>query len=386
MKLAGLLDEKTRTACRAAAAIGAVTFGLGLKAAPARAMSDLLLGNVYFLGVAAFALVFLAIQILTKAGWPTLFRRVPEAMTAYLPAGAGVMVLVLAGSRMLYHWAHSEAVVHDEILHLKSGYLNLPGWALRTAIALFAWWAFARAIKLNSLRQDTEGGLEATERNYPLAAAYLVAFGATFTLASIDWVMSLEPHWYSTLYPWYLFSGAFVNAIAGVSVLTVLLHRRGYFPKLNEHHLHDLGKYLFGFGAFWAYLWFCQYLLIWYSNIPEETIYYAARSTRGWMFLHLINVSLNFLIPFGLLLRAGAKKRERALLAAGACFLVGRWVDLYIMVMPASFHGARPSWMDAPIFIGLAAVFVLLFDRAFTNAPPEPVNDPFLVESQHHHG
>ena len=381
-----LLAPGARTACAVLGAIGAAAFLMGLKLAPQRALAAFLLGNTYFLMLAITALVFIAIQNLVAAGWPTLFRRVPEAMTAYLPFGALGMIVVLLGSHSLYHWAHHAAAVHDPVLHAKAGYLNLPFWALRAVAILAAWMVFARLIVKNSRRQDVDGRVEHTQKNKKLSAAFLAVFGLTFTLASIDWVMSLEPHWYSTMFPWYMFGGAFLHSLAAIALLTILLNWRGLFPELNQYHRHDLGKYVFAFGVFWAYLWFCQFLLIWYANIPEETAYYAVRSSRGWMAVQAASLLGNFLAPSALLLGIAAKKDDRFLFAACVSVCLGRGLDLYVMIMPSVSAAAKPHWVDVPVFLGLAGVFVLLFDRAFAAAPAVPEKDPYLVESLHHHG
>lgn len=387
MNLRRLLPPGARAACAALALLGAAAFLAGLKLAPHRALAVLLLGNTYFLMLAITALAFIAIQNLVGAGWPVLFRRVPEAMTAYLPAGALGMLVVLLGSHSLYHWAHHAAGVHDAILEAKAGYLNLPFWSLRALVILVLWWVFSRAILRNSRLQDADGDVERTHKNKRLSAAFMVVFGLTFTFASVDWVMSLEPHWYSTMFPWYMFGGAFVNALAVITLLTVLLNRRGLFPQFNEHHRHDLGKYVFGFGVFWAYLWFCQFLLIWYANIPEETAYYAVRSSPSWLAVQTLSVLANFIVPSALLLRVASKKDDRMLIAACASVCVGRGLDLFVMIMPSvSGASARPHWVDVPVFLGLAGLYVFLFDRAFAAAPAVPEKDPYLVESLHHHG
>lgn len=386
MKHRSLLDPWSRSACAALAVLGGAAFLVGLKIAPQRALAALLLGNSYFLMLSVTALVFIAIQNLVGAGWPVLFRRVPEAMTAYLPAGALGMLVVLLGSHSLYHWAHAEAVVHDPVLLAKSAYLNLPFWTVRTALALTLWWVFARAILRNSRLQDADGDVERTHKNKRLSAAFMAVFGLTFTFASVDWIMSLEPHWYSTMFPWYMFGGAFLHALAAIALLTLLLNARGLFAELNEHHRHDLGKYVFGFGVFWAYLWFCQFLLIWYANIPEETAYFALRGSRGWMAVQALSLLANFLVPSALLLRILSKKDDRILIAACASVCLGRGLDLYVMIMPSISGAARPQWPDLPVFLGLAGVFVLLFDRAFAASPAVPEKDPYLVESLHHHG
>ncbi len=381
-----LLDPRARSACAVLAVLGAAAFLIGLKAAPQRALAGLLLGNVYFLMLSITALVFIAISNLAGAGWPVLFRRVPEAMTSYLPAGALGMLIVLLGAHSLYHWAHPAAAVHDLLLHAKAGYLNLPFWAVRAVLILSLWSAFARALLKNSRLQDADGDVARTHKNKRLSAVFMVVFGATFTLASIDWIMSLEPHWYSTMFPWYMFGGAFLHALAAIALLTVLLNQRGFFTPFNEHHRHDLGKYVFSFGIFWAYLWFCQFLLIWYANIPEEISYYALRSSRGWMAVQALSLLANFIVPSALLLRIASKKDERILIAACLSVCAGRGLDLYVMVMPSLSGAARPHWLDLPIFLGLAGVFILLFDRAFAAAPAVPEKDPYLVESLHHHG
>ena len=385
MKRRSLLDPWAKGLLLVLAAAGAAVFFAAFKAAPGRALAALLLGNVYFLMLAAAALVFIAIQYLSGAGWSVLFRRVPEAMTAYLPAGALVMLAVLAGAKYLYPWAQAGAV-HDELLLEKAGYLNLPGWTARTALALFSWWWFSRAIAGHSRAQDLDGGAGHTRKASRLSAIFLVVFGITFTLASVDWVMSLDPHWYSTIFPWYMFGGAFIQAVAAVTLLTLLLARRGLLPGFGDGHRRDLGKYLFAFSVFWTYLWFCQFLLIWYANLPEEISYYAARSSRGWLAVQTLSVAANFLAPCALLLRASAKKDGRFLAAACLSLCAGRWLDLYVMIMPSLQVSARPQWLDAPVFLGLASVFVLLFDRAFAAAPPQPVKDPYLEESLHHRG
>jgi Ni/Fe-hydrogenase subunit HybB-like protein len=200
--------------------------------------------------------------------------------------------------------------------------------------------------------------------------------------------MSLEPKWYSTIYPWYVFAGAFEAGIAGLVVLLMLLRKRGILTEVNEHHLHNLGKLLFAFSVFWAYLWFSQYLLIWYSNIPEETTFYVRRLSSGaWASLFWLNLVANFGVPFALLLAVSRKKKESLLLGAGVLLLAGHWLDLYMLVMPPVL-GASPrlGLLEVLIFAGLAAVYLFLFDRSFAAADPLPVGDPYLQESLHFEG
>ena len=383
--------EKTRllTPPQAAALIktavaAAVLFAVGAWLSPGRAGAGLLLANVYFVSLALSALVFVAVQNLTSAGWSVLFRRVPEAMTAYLPAGAAATAAIALGARFIYPWAAPDAAA---ALGGKAVYLNVGMFAARAAVCWAVWLFFARRLVGLSRGQDQSGGVGATRLAAAASAACVVAFAPTFTVASVDWMMSLEPKWTSTLYPWYVFAGTFEGGLAALVALVVLLRRRGAFAQLNEHHLHDLGKYLFAFSCFWAYLWFCQYLLIWYSNIPEETTHFVLRMTPGWQPLFCLNPIVNFVLPFALLLPAKRKKKERTLLAGAGLILAGRALDLYMLIMPPVL-GTHPSLglSEPAAFVGLGALFLLAFDRAFASAAAEPVHDPYLEESRHFAG
>lgn len=366
------------------AGAAAVVFAAGAWLSPERAGAGLLLANFYCVSLALSALVFVAVQNLSSAGWAVVFRRVPEAMTAYLPAGAAVTAAIALGARFIYPWAAPGAA---EALGGKAAYLNTGMYALRAALIWAAWLFFARRLTGLSRGQDRTGGVGATRLAVAASAGCVVAFALTFTVASVDWLMSLEPRWTSTLYPWYVFAGTFEGGLAALAVLVVLLRRRGLFASLNEHHLHDIGKYVFAFSCFWAYLWFCQYLLIWYANIPEETTHFVLRTTPGWQWLFFLNPVANFVVPFALLLPAKRKRRERTLLAGAAVVLAGRALDLYLLIMPAVL-GARPSLglAEPAAFAALASLFVLAFDRAFAAAAPEPVRDPYVEESRHFAG
>ena len=379
-----LLSAPQAAALTKTAMAAAALFAVGAWLSPERAGAGLLLANFYFISLALAALVFIAIQNLTAAGWPVVLRRVPEAMTAYLPAGAAATAAIALGARFVYPWAAPGAA---EALGGKAAYLNVEMFALRAAIIWGAWLFFARRLVGLSRGQDHTGGLGVTRLAVGASAGCVIAFALTFTVASVDWLMSLEPKWTSTLYPWYVFSGTFVGGLAALTMLAVLLRRRGLFASVNEHHLHELGKYVFAFSCFWAYLWFCQYLLIWYANIPDETTHFVLRLTPGWRYLFFLNPIINFVLPFALLLPAKRKRRERTLLMGAAVVLAGRALDLYMLIMPPVL-GSRPSLglAEPAAFVGLAAVFLLAFDRAFASAAPEPVRDPYVEESRHFSG
>lgn len=366
------------------AAIGVVAFFTALHQDPARAWGNLLISNVYFLSLSLIGIAFVAIQYVAKAGWPTLFRRIPEALTAYLPVGALLTALTYFGMHDLYHWSHHEAVAHDAVLAAKHAYLNVPMYFIRAGIFFALWMVFSHLIISRSRAQDQDGRTEHTHANVRLSALFLVLFAFTYSLASIDWIMSLEPHWYSTIFPWYVFSGAFVHGAAVITLLLIFLNKRGFFQETNKHHLHDLGKYIFAFSVFWGYLWFSQYLLIWYSNIPEETAYFLTRS-GAWHGVFWVNPIINLLLPFMLLLSAYSKRIGPRMISACALIVFGHWIDIYQMVMPAITHdGPHMGWQECFIFLGLGSIFLLLFERSFLNHPPQPEKDPYLVESLHH--
>lgn len=380
----GLLGAGQKDVLIRVAGAGLLALAGGCTLAPARALGCLLVANFFFVSVSLGALVFIAAQYLSSAGWSVVFRRVPEAMTAYLPAGAVLTAVLLASARILYPWAAPGAAA---ALGAKAAYLGVWSAAARAAVYWAVWLFFARRLVSLSREQDSSGGAGTTLRAKALSVGFLLCFGATFTLGSVDWLMSLEPKWESTIYPWYIFAGAFEAALAAIIVLVVALRRRGLLTEVNEHHLHDLGKYLFAFSVFWAYLWFSQFLLIWYSNLPEETTFFARRLGGAWGGLFWLMPIVNFAIPFALLLPASRKKREGFLLWAAGLLLAGHWLDLYVLVMPPVL-GPRPAFglLELLAFAGLAAAFLLLFDLAFREAAPVPARDPYLEESVHFEG
>jgi len=380
-----LLDINTNRLLTAVAALGVGAFALGLTQDPSRTWHALLVNNFYFLSIALMGAVFIAIHHLVRAGWPTVLRRIPEALTGYLPIGAALMVALLFGLPHVYHWAEPHAADHDAILQAKAAYLNVTAFSIRTILFLTVWLVLTRTLVGFSRRQDSDTDLRWTERSVRLSAIFIVTFGLTFTLASVDWIMSVDPHWYSTLFPWYVMSSTFVASLALITLIAILLNAKGAFPEFNDAHLHDLGKLVFAFSVFWGYLWFSQYLLIWYANIPEETTYYRARST-GWLPVFAANPLINLGIPF---LIISAKSKRNRLLMTGLCvvILLGHWLDMFLMVMPSvSPEGPKVGWIELAVGLGFASLFLLSVDRTLRSRPMVPKGDPYLEESIAHHG
>lgn len=372
-----LLTPSQSSAARAALFVGAALFVVGLKLSPARGGAGLLLANFYFSSLALIGLVFIAIQNVSSAGWPALFRRVPEAMTSYLPLGAVLTLLTVLLARGIYPWAAPGAA---QALG-KASYFSVGWFAARAAVCWLVWLTYSRVLVGSSRAQDAERG-EAAPMPLGVSATFLLAFGLTFSLAGVDWLMSLEPRWTSTLYPWFVFAGAFQAGLAGLTALVIVLRRRGFFPEFNENHLHDLGKYLFAFSCFWMYLWFCQYLLIWYTNIPDEAAHYMMRSSPAWSCLFWMNPVVNFIVPFGLLLPASRKRREGFVFFTALLILAGHALDLFMLIEPSQGPGPRLSLALAAAFVAVGAAFLLLLDRGFASAAPEPERDPFIEESR----
>ena len=358
------------------ALVGGITLVVGLWLTPQRTWANVLLLSFYLVGLGLGGLLIVALHYVTGAQWSVPLRRVPEAMTALLPVAALGMVAVLLFRPSLYSWLVETDQVPDSPLgHL---WLNRPFFLLRALVYLAVWMAFAVAIVRTSRRQDRERDAAPTRTNLRLSSAFLVVFGFTCWLAGSDWIMSLEPKWSSTIFGVYNFAGILLTSLAAVTLLVLLLQRHGPLSAaLNEDHFHDLGTLLFGFSCFWMYIWFCQYLLIWYANQPEETAYYFHRWQGAWPALMLLAMILNWGIPFVLLLFRAAKRAPRVLGAVCVLVLVGRWFDLFTMIFPSQGESVSiPGPLELGLLCGAAGVAGLTFFWAFGKAPVVPLNDP----------
>jgi hypothetical protein len=368
---------------------GAAAVGVGLRSEPSRVWTDLLVTGFYFLALALAGLVFLAIQYLAGAGWWTAVRRIPEALMTLVPLAALPMLAVWLGRRALYPWTRPEVMAAEPAVAAKAAYLNEPFFLIRMVLFLGVWSLFAVLLRRASLAQDTQDGRPALDhhrRMVRLSALFIVVFAVTFSLASFDWLMSLDPLWTSTLFAVYIFAGLFLEGIAAVALIVVRLRREGPLAGIvNGSHLHDLGKFLFAFSIFWAYIWVCQYLLIWYGNISEEIPYYVIRTRGAWLPLFVLTPVLNWLLPFLVLLSRAAKRNPRVLAGAAAVILAGRWLDLYMIVAPAVLPAPRLGPLELLITAGYAGLFFLAGTRILGRAPLLARNDPFLPESLRHH-
>lgn len=371
-------------------AIGCIAAGLlamayGFYVSADRAWANLLLNNYYFLSLAIGASFFLALQYITQSGWSALFRRVPEAMSAYIPFAGIIMLLLFFGMNNLYEWSHPETVALDALLAHKSPYLNISFFFIRMIVFFGAWTIMSRLIRKVSLQEDQFGGITYMDKNEMNSKIFIFILAFTFSLASFDWIMSIEAHWVSTIFSVKNFIAAFYHGTAIIVLIIILLNERGYFQELNESHLLDFSRYLFMLSIVWGYMFFSQFMLIWFGNIPEETIYYAQRWNNGWKELFYINVAINWFIPFIVLLSQRMDKNKTVVKLICLLLIAGQWIDLYDQIMPTLTTTPKFGIIEIGAFIGFAGLFALVLVKALAKADLVPKNHPYLEESLYHH-
>lgn len=368
-------------------AIGALIFVLGLFIAPQRAWSGYLMAFVYFVGLGLAGGLFLSILTLSSARWAVVMRRIPEAMTASLPYAFGFGLLLVCGVSSIYEWSHSSVVENDELLQGKAAYLNF-GFFLVRMVGFFLLWIWLTRGMVSASRRQDHGDDESVKRaRFKYAALFLPIFGVTFSLASVDWIQSLEPHWFSTIFALITLSSVATSGLAACILLVVYLRRRGALRGIvSENHLDDLGKIGIAFALFWGYIWFCQYMLIWYTNMPEETPYYAMRHQGRWQILTWVNITLNWAVPFFVLMPKAARRSAAVLSRVAVVMLLGQALNLYIMVAPPLLHSepVYGIWELGPMVGGIAFFFWCTL-RGLGQAPIVPAGDRYLEESLHHH-
>ena len=344
---------------------------------------------IFFMLISLGVLAFYAIQQVSQSGWSPVLFRVMQGITAYLPVGSVLffIFLLLCGFHLnhLFIWLDPEVVATDKLIANKAGYLNFPFWIIRAAIFLMGWNLYRYYSRKNCLAQDDANDDLNYKKNFKLSAVFLVFFIVTESIMSWDWIMSIDPHWFSTLFGWYVFSSFFVSAITVIALVTLYLKSKGVLEHVNTSHIHDLAKFIFGFSVFWAYLWFSQYMLIWYANIPEEVTYFITR-------IELYNlpffgaVVMNFVFPLLILINTDFKRITWVLVMAGVVILIGHYLDFFLMIMPGTvgdrwFIGVSEI-ASVLFFLGL---FIYVVFTALTKVPLLPKRSPFIEESKHFH-
>jgi hypothetical protein len=354
-----------------------------------RPWSALYVAAFFFMMLALGTLAFYAIQRAAQAGWSPLLFRVMEGITAYIvPGGIIVFVILVLSTMQLNHlfvWMDPEVVAEDKLLQGKAGYLDPTFFLIRAAIYLAIWIGYREYSRKLSLRQDESSDNSNFIKNFRASAAFLVLFLISESMMSWDWIMSVDPHWFSTLFGWYVFASMIVSAITVIAMVTIYLKSRGYLPEVNNSHLHDLAKFMFGFSIFWTYLWFSQFMLIWYSNIPEEVTYFVTR-IADYKMIFFGMVAMNFLFPVLLLMNSDFKRMNWFIVMAGVVILCGHYIDIFNMIMPSTvgdqWYIGIPEIGAVLLFAGL---FIFWIFRAMTKAPMLPKRNPFIEESKNFH-
>lgn len=378
----GLVRGARRVAALVAAA-GALGSAAALAVDPRRFGFAWLTAFAWVTTIAVGALIFVLLQHVTRAGWSTAARRQMEWVASGLPLFAlGLVPLALLAPRV-YEWL-SPAAQHDPIIAHKHAYLNGPAFVIRALVFFALWSGIARVFARLSRRQDQSGAPAIETATMQRASApAIIAIGVSLSFAGFDWLMSLDPRWYSTIFGVYVIAGAILSSLALLACLTLLLERRGVFgPVSTVEHRHDIGKLMFGFTVFWAYIAFCQYFLIWYAGIPEETIFYKHRWIGSWQPASVLLALGHFALPFMLLLSRGGK-RSPTVLGLAALLLIGmHYVDMYWLVMPnLDPDGVRPTWIDAAALAGCAGGLGLWLTHKASREPAWCVRDPRLPEA-----
>jgi hypothetical protein len=343
----------------------------------------------FFFMISLGVLAFYGIQRAAQAGWSPVLFRVMEGITAYLLPGGIIVIVILALSGMhfnhLFIWMDPEVVAHDKLIAGKTGFLNLPFFLVRAVFFLSGWSLYRYFSRKFSLAQDEASDISNHKKNFRISAAFLVFYIVTESIMSWDWIMSIDPHWFSTLFGWYVFASMFVSGITTIALVTIYLKSKGYLEFVNDSHIHDLGKFMFGVSVFWTYLWFSQFMLIWYSNIPEEVTYFITR-IEDYNLPFFGMVVMNFVFPLLILMNSDYKRINYFIVMAGIVIILGHYMDVFNMIMPSA---VGDQWFIGAAEIGgflfFLGLFIFVVFKELTKAPLLAKGDPYMGESERFH-
>lgn len=364
-----------------------------------RLFSNFLIDGFFFFSIGLGALFFLALQYATETGWYVMVKRVIEAVASYVMVGIVILLVVFGVITVMdgayteidghhyghiYSWMDHHVVEHDTLIANKAPFLTKPFFWIVTVLYFAVYFLFYRGFRKRSLQEDIEGGTKIHMKNYVKGAIFLVLFGYFSSTSSWHWLMSIDAHWFSTLYGWYVFSGMWCTAMTVIMLLTLYLKKQGYLEKVSDHHIHDIGKWIFATSFLWSYLFFSQYMLYWYANIPEEVIYFDFR-IENYKMIYWGMFMINFIIPMIILMSREAKRHAGILMVVCIIIILGHWTDVYMLVTPGTMgeYGCI-GFMEVGMFMLFAGIFIFFVLNTLTKAPLVPKNHPYLDESKHH--
>jgi hypothetical protein len=410
-----IFKGKARIWSFAMIAIGIIGISYGfLSGSAERTFANLLLMGYYFVSVCMFGVCFCAIQYIAQAGWSASILRVPQAFVKLLPVAGVILLVIISAGIFITHTSKDEtgqqavlpylyklwaikgvttpgSINYDAVIAGKSHYLNLPFFFIRLVGYLTFYSLLGHLLVKYSLNEDKLGGMYNYRKSVTTACVFMVLFGFTVPLFAFDVIMSLEAHWFSTLFGWYNLSGFLVTGFTILTLTIIYLKEAGYLQWVNENHLHTLGKQIFGFSIFWTYLWFVQLLLIWYSNLPEEVVYFYKRWEPEFKFWFWLNMTINFCVPLFVIMSRDSKRKLKAVKVTCIILIAGHWLDYWLMIMPGT-TGPQSHWyteiglIEVSVFIGFTGLFIYLVLNSLSKFQTlAPKNHPFLEESLHHH-
>jgi len=350
------------------------------------------INNLFFLGLSIIGVFFFAIQYAAHAGWSAGIKRVPEAFGSFLPVAAVLMLAVfLIGNHTIFHWTDSSlydksSPNYDEIIAGKQAFLNLPFYLIRMVVFLGGWIAFYYALRKQSLLEDIEGGTKRFWKMKTIATLFIIFFAISSSVSAWDWIMSIDTHWFSTMFGWYVFASWHVAGLAAISLALVFLKEAGYLKFMNESHFHDINKMVFGFSIFWTYIWLGQFLLIYYANIPEETVYFVERLESDFYSKFIFfNLFVNFFFPFLAFMTRDSKRKATIIKIVCMAVLIGHWFDFYLMITPGTLkENGGFGFLEIGLAMIYLAAFAYVVANALSKAPLIAKNHPMLQESLHH--
>ena len=374
-------------------AIGLIllVIGVGLAAVSfavdnARASFNMIIVFMFVFSVGIGSLFLVALEYLVDAVWSVPFRRLSEIFAAALIIVPVLAIPVLLNLHDVFHWTHHEAVEADKVLKGKEPYLNVPFFIIRFVVITLISWFFYTFITRFSRKQDNNPDQKYTRINIRFSAVFMPVFGIAMTIFAVDWMMSLEPHWFSTIFGVYYFSGTILAALAVLTFAAVNLAEKGYLPGIRKDHYYNFGALLFAFTNFWAYIAFSQFLLIWYANIPEETFWYIHRWEGSWMYISIALIIVRFVVPYAALLSQPSKSNPKNLKVISVWILFAHIFDLYWLIMPNfDHHGIVFGWMEVVFWILGFGVVITVFALAARNKNLLAVGDPKLSRGMEFH-